>query len=142
MDHARPDTPAQDFNWLLTNFAVKTPGVVHAVGVSSDGLLMARSEGLIRPSAERLAAVVAGLISLSDGAARTFGFRTVNQVMVEMDGGLLLVSAISDGSTLGVLARKDCDVGLVGYEMTLLVERAGDVLTPEVVARLKRAVLS
>jgi uncharacterized protein len=38
--------------------------------------------------------------------------------------------AISDGSSLAVLARGDCDMGLVAYEMTLLAERAGSALTP------------
>ena len=38
--------------------------------------------------------------------------------------------AISNGSSLAVLAASTCDLGLVAYEMTLLVERAGRVLTP------------
>jgi len=37
-----------------------------------------------------------------------------------------------DVSSLAVLAATSCDVGLVGYEMALLVERTGDVLTPAV----------
>jgi hypothetical protein len=40
--------------------------------------------------------------------------------------------AISDGSRLAVLAAADCDMGLVAYEMALLVERVGSALTPEV----------
>ena len=47
-----------------------------------------------------------------------------------MEGGLLLVMAISNGSSLAVLAASGCDMGLVAYEMTLLVERVGRVLTP------------
>lgn len=133
---------AQEFNWLLDSFVTRTPGVLESVGVSSDGLLMARSKGLDRPAAERLAAIVSGLISLGEGAARTFGFHGLNQVMVEMDEGFLFVCAISDGSALGVLTSRSCDIGLVGYEMTLLVERAGDVLTPEVVTQLKGHMLS
>jgi hypothetical protein len=38
--------------------------------------------------------------------------------------------AISDGSSLAVLAAADCDMGLVAYEMALLVERVGTALTP------------
>ena len=34
--------------------------------------------------------------------------------------------AISDGSWLVCLPTSDCDIGLVGYEMTLLVDRVGD----------------
>jgi predicted regulator of Ras-like GTPase activity (Roadblock/LC7/MglB family) len=47
-----------------------------------------------------------------------------------MQRGLLIVMAISDGSSLAVLAAADCDTGLVAYEMTLLVERVGTALTP------------
>jgi predicted regulator of Ras-like GTPase activity (Roadblock/LC7/MglB family) len=49
-----------------------------------------------------------------------------------MEAGLLLVKAISDGSCLAVLASAQCDTDLVAYEMTLLVEAVGEVLTPRV----------
>jgi len=55
----------------------------------------------------------------------------VSQTVVEMERGLLLVMAISDGSSLAVLAAADCDMGLVAYEMALLVERVGRALTPD-----------
>ena len=38
--------------------------------------------------------------------------------------------SISDGSSFAVLAARACDVGQVGYEMALLVDRVGDALTP------------
>jgi uncharacterized protein len=47
-----------------------------------------------------------------------------------MEGGLMFVMAISDGSSLAVLAAQECDTDLVAYEMSLLVEAVGDVLTP------------
>jgi hypothetical protein len=50
--------------------------------------------------------------------------------MPEMEGGLMFVMAISDGSSLAVLAAPECDTDLVAYEMSLLVEAVGDVLTP------------
>jgi uncharacterized protein len=59
--------------------------------------------------------------------------------VVEMNRGLLLVMAISDGSCLTVLVGSSCDVGLVAYEMTMLVSRAGDVLTPSLRAELQAA---
>ncbi|GAB3888907.1 hypothetical protein GCM10027612_30270 [Microbispora bryophytorum subsp. camponoti] len=61
----------------------------------------------------------------------------MSQTVVEMQRGLLLVMAISDGSCLAVLAAPDCDMGLVAYQMTLLVERAGQVLTPALRAELQ-----
>jgi hypothetical protein len=58
-----------------------------------------------------------------------------------MRRGFLFVSAISDGSCLGVVSQRGCDIGLVGYQTTLLVERAGSVLSPELVAELKQEML-
>ena len=50
---------------------------------------------------------------------------------------LVVGDSISQGSSLGVIAEKNCEIGLVAYEMTLMVERAGEVLTPDLVAELK-----
>ena len=52
------------------------------------------------------------------------------QTVVEMQGGFLLLMAISDGSWLAVLASPTSDIGLVGYEMTMLVDRVGEHLSP------------
>lgn len=77
-----------------------------------------------------------GLVSLTQGAARCFNAGQVMQAAVGLDRGILLMS-ISDGSSLAVLAAPSCDVGLVGYEMTLLVDRVGLLLTPELRAQLQ-----
>lgn len=129
----------QQIPWLLTRFVQQTPGVTDAVCVSSDGLLMAMSTELDRGRADQFAAIAAGLTSLSLGASRCFGFGDVDQLMVEMTSGFLFVASISDGSALGILADKSCDIGMVGYEMTLLVDRFGSVLTPQVRAGLRSA---
>jgi uncharacterized protein len=47
--------------------------------------------------------------------------------------------AISDGSCLTVLAAASGDVGVVAYEMTVLVSRTGEVLTPSLRAELRAA---
>jgi predicted regulator of Ras-like GTPase activity (Roadblock/LC7/MglB family) len=54
----------------------------------------------------------------------------VNRTIVEMAGGYLFVTSISEGSTLAVLAERACDMGMIGYEMTLLATRVGHMLTP------------
>ncbi|MER6942595.1 roadblock/LC7 domain-containing protein [Nonomuraea sp. NPDC005983] len=130
---------ARDVNWLVTGFVEQVPGVAHAVVVSADGLPMAFSRGFPRDRADQLAAIAAGLVSLTEGAARVFEGGGVTQTLIEMDLGLLLVMSISDGSSLAVLAAPDCDMGLVAYQMTILVERAGQVLTPAVRAELSAA---
>lgn len=133
------DEQVQQIPWLLTRFVQQTPGVRDAVCVSSDGLLMAMSTELDRARADQFAAIAAGLTSLSLGASRCFGYGEVDQLMVEMGEGFLFVASISDGSSLGVLADKSADIGMVGYEMTLLVDRFGTVLTPQVRAGLRSA---
>jgi predicted regulator of Ras-like GTPase activity (Roadblock/LC7/MglB family) len=125
------------FSWLVSDFAARVAGVAHAVVVSSDGFLLTSSERLPADRAEQLAAVTSGLISLTDGAARCFAAGQVRETVVEMDRGVMLSMAIADGSCLAALAAPDCDVGQVAYEMSLLVDRVGRMLTPEVRAALQ-----
>jgi uncharacterized protein len=128
---------AQNVNWLLTTFSSETDGVEQAIAVSSDGLLMAISSNLDRTSADKIAAIVTGIRSLADGAARILGKGHLHQVIIEMESSFLFVSAISGGATLGIVASRECDLGLVGYETALLVQRVGGQLTPELIAELK-----
>jgi predicted regulator of Ras-like GTPase activity (Roadblock/LC7/MglB family) len=130
-------TDAANLNWLLQTFVEKVPGVVDAAVVSSDGLLMAMSPGIGRAGGDQLAAVASGLTSMTQGAARCFGGGEVNQIVVELDEGYMLFLSISDGSSFAVLASKQCDTGLVAYEMTMLARRVGSVLTPALIAELQ-----
>jgi uncharacterized protein len=123
--------PVQDLNWLITNFAERVPSVAHAIVVSSDGLPIAYSKEFPPDRADQLAAVTSGVTSLTQGASRMFEGGEVTQTVVDMERGLLIVMAISDGSSLAVLVGDDCDMGLVAYEMSLLVVQVGDALTPE-----------
>jgi len=132
-------TEANNVNWLITSFVERVPGVSEAVVVSSDGLPMALSGGIDRDSADRFAAVASGLIGLAYGAAGRFGGGRVNEIIIEMEHAFLFVTGISDGSCLAVVADAGCDVGLVGYEMAVLVEKTGPFLTPEVRAGLQGA---
>jgi len=131
----------RNFNWLLSSFVDTTPGVTDAVAVSSDGLLMAMSSTLERAGAEQLSAIIAGMTSLGESTARCFALGSLEQVIIAMREGYLFVSSVSDGSALGVVADRRCDVGAVGYQMTLLVDRVGAALSPSLVAELKESVL-
>jgi len=128
---------ARNFNWLLSNFVRDVVGVREAIAVSSDGFLLAGSAGRERDGVEQFAAIVSGLTSLTNGAGALLHCGDIEQVIVEMHDGVLFVSSISDGSTLAVLADKDCDMGLIGYEMTLLLDRVGTTLTPALISELK-----
>ena len=103
-------------------------GVSHAVLVSADGLLMAASEHMPTERADQLAAVASGLASLSTGAAQLFDGGHVLQSVVEMENGYLLLMRVGDGSNLATLATRNCDIGQIGYEMAILVERVGAVV--------------
>lgn len=116
-------------DWLVSKFARDIPGVAHAVLVSVDGLLIAASDHLPPERADQLAAVTSGLASLSAGAAQLFDGGRVLQSVVEMDHGYVLIMQVGDGSQLATLASKSCDIGQVGYEMALLAERVGGVVS-------------
>jgi predicted regulator of Ras-like GTPase activity (Roadblock/LC7/MglB family) len=132
---------ATQFNWLLNKFVDDTSGVTDAVAVSSDGLLMAMSNTLDHAGADQVAAIISGFVSLGQGTTRCFGFHQLDQIIVAMRGGYLFVTSMGDGGCLGVVAAPGCDMGNVGYQMQLLVERAGVMLTPELVSELKNLVL-
>jgi predicted regulator of Ras-like GTPase activity (Roadblock/LC7/MglB family) len=120
----------QDLNWLVTDFTLRVTDVAHAVVVSADGVPLALSEGIPEEHAEQLAAITSGLASLILGAARIFDAGLPTQALVDMQGGLMLIKAVSDGSSLAVLAAPECDTDLVSYEMSLLVEAVGEALSP------------
>ena len=111
--------------WLVSAFTKEVPGVAHAVLVSADGLLVAASDALPRDRADQMSALTAGLTSLTVGAAELFTAGRVVQSVIEMEGGFLLLMSVGDGSHLAVLTEDSADIGQVGYEMALLVDRVG-----------------
>ena len=124
-----------ELGWLLDRFVDRAPGAAHAVVVSADGLFLASTRGLPRDRGEQLSAIVSGLASLTVGASLCLEAGPVRQTLVEMVDGFLLVMAVEEGAHLAVLASAGCDLGQVGYEMALLVERVGMALSPAVRVR-------
>jgi predicted regulator of Ras-like GTPase activity (Roadblock/LC7/MglB family) len=120
----------QDLNWLVTDFTRRVPDVAHAAVVSADGMPLGVSDGIPAYYAERIAAIAAGLSSLMQGAAQIFEGGLPVQALVEMESGLMISKAVSDGSSLCVLASPDCDTRHVTYEIARLVEAVGEVLSP------------
>jgi predicted regulator of Ras-like GTPase activity (Roadblock/LC7/MglB family) len=118
-----------ELSWLLDDLANRVAGVRHAVLLSADGLTMGGSQGLTREDTEHLAAIAAGSHSLATGAGRHFGMGGVRQTIIELEGGFLFVTAAGQGARLAVLAAGDAELGLITYEMALLVRRVGEHLT-------------
>jgi predicted regulator of Ras-like GTPase activity (Roadblock/LC7/MglB family) len=131
-------TPAsgdeRDLDWVMSRFVEEVPDAAHSILVSADGLLMASSTSIPGERAEQVAAVSSGLASLAVGAARLFEGGAVMQTIVEMEMGFLMLMAVGDGSNLTVLTTEEADIGQVGYEMALLVDRVGR--TVEATARV------
>jgi uncharacterized protein len=120
----------RSLDWLVTDFTERVADVTHAVVVSSGGVPLAVSNDIPAGHAEQLGAITAELTGLADDAARLSDGGLVIQALIESERGLMVVKAVSGGASLAVLAAPDCDTDLIAYEMTLLAETAGDILTP------------
>ena len=121
--------PTGELNWLLDGLVERVAAVRNAVVLSSDGLRIATSRGLGREDSEHLSAVASGFQSLARGAGQQFGGGAVRQTIVEMESAFLFVTAAGHGACLAVLAGADADVGVIAYEMAMLVTRVGKHLS-------------
>ena len=115
-------------DWLLDDLVGRVAQVTKAVVLSRDGLAVGSSENMTREDTEYLCAAAAALQSLAKGTSQHFGGGAVRQTVVEMDTAFLFVMAAGEGSCLAVLAEQGADVGMVAYEMALLVTRVGQHL--------------
>jgi predicted regulator of Ras-like GTPase activity (Roadblock/LC7/MglB family) len=124
-----PTSRSATLDWLLDDLLSRVPSTRHAAVMSADGLLTGSSAGLGREDAEHLAAIAAGYQSLGRGSARRFGGGSaVRQTIVEMESGFLFVTAAGRGACLAVIADADADIGVIAYEMAMLVTRVGPYL--------------
>jgi predicted regulator of Ras-like GTPase activity (Roadblock/LC7/MglB family) len=121
---AQTDTTGQ-LSWLLDNLVEQVEPVEQALVLSRDGLVVAASRGLTREDSEHLSALAAGVQSLARGTGQHFHGGRVRQTIIEMENAFLFVTAAGEGSCLAVLTPATADVGLVAYEMAVLVKRVG-----------------
>ncbi|MBB6170209.1 putative regulator of Ras-like GTPase activity (Roadblock/LC7/MglB family) [Nocardiopsis mwathae] len=119
---------ATDLNWLLDELVERAAGAKYAIVLSADGLLIGRSGELGKDDAEQLSAVASAFQSLARGTGRQFGGGQVLQTVVEMEHAYLFVTGAGSGACLAVIADEGSDVGLIAYEMNVLVEQAGRFL--------------
>jgi len=110
-----------ELDWLLEDLIKRVPHAGSAVLLSADGLPTA-AYGLDRDHADQLAAIASNLLSTARAAGLRFGGGDgVRQVVAELDAVLLFVSSAGDRSVLAVLAGREADARVVGYEMTQMV---------------------
>ncbi|MGI8335408.1 roadblock/LC7 domain-containing protein [Actinomadura scrupuli] len=114
-----------DLTWLLDDLVERVKEAEHAIVLSADGLLMAASKGFGQDDAEHLSAIAAGIQSLARGAGDRFGGGGVRQTIIEMKSAFLLVTVAGQGACLAVLSTDEADVGLIAYEMAVLVASVG-----------------
>jgi hypothetical protein len=132
-------TEAQQFNWLLSQFAANTPEVIDAIAVSSDGLLIAMSHKLDRANADRLAAITSAVISLAQGAGRVYDLAHPNKVIIDLDRGY---SGQRDQRRLDAGRAGDPvgEPGQPGLRDGVFANRAGEVISPQLIEELKVSV--
>ncbi|MBT2392572.1 MULTISPECIES: roadblock/LC7 domain-containing protein [Streptomyces] len=113
---------SEDLSWLLSGLVQRVPHTRSALLLSSDGLVMA-SDGLDKDAADHLAALSSGLYSLARSAGKRFDDGgDVQQIVTQLSSSLLFVSAAGQGALLAVLAGREADVSVLGYEITMMVK--------------------
>ncbi|MFE3002975.1 roadblock/LC7 domain-containing protein [Nocardia sp. NPDC059246] len=128
-DNAETATAGNELSWLLDDLVNRLPGAENAVVLSADGLVVAHSRALIREHSEHLAAMASALGSLARGVGNQFGKGQVQQTVVELDRGYLIVTEAGTGACLALLASEHADLGMVAYEMNVIVQQVGDSLS-------------
>jgi hypothetical protein len=128
---------ANNLDWLVQRLCETVPGIRQAVVVSSDGLPLAKSEGVDQEAADRLAAVSSGMIGLAYGSAGQFGAGAVSNVIIEMEHGWLFVTGIRGGSLICCFTERDVSMSSIAFEMSIFVQRVGQSITPSVRDELK-----
>ena len=127
-----PQTDATgQLSWLLDNLVNQVEHVEQAVILSTDGLVVASSRTLAREDGEHLSALACALQSLAQGAGQHFGDGNVRQIIIELEKAFLLVIAAGNGTCLAVRTSADPNVGVIAYEMAMLVRRMSKYLAAE-----------
>ena len=118
-----------ELSWLLDDLVKRVPQVSKAVMLTQDGLVVAMSSNMSREQGDRLSALAAGVQSLARGAGQQVDGGNVRQIVIEMDSAFMFVMAAGQGTCLAVLASAEANVGVMAYEMAMLVRRMGMHLT-------------
>ena len=120
---------ADQLGWLLDNLVSRVANVSQALVLSRDGLVVARSRGMSQEQADHLSALAAGVHSLARGTGQQVGGGEVRQTIIEMESAFMFVMAAGRGTCLAVLAQAGANLGVMAYEMAMLVRRMGTHLT-------------
>ncbi|MFF2525263.1 roadblock/LC7 domain-containing protein [Streptomyces liangshanensis] len=122
-----------DLSWMLDS-ALEVPEARHAILVSADGLLMARSKDVGKDHADTVAAAMSGMQSLSRTVADFCGSPDHQrpqwrQTLVEFDHGWVFLISAGEGAYLAVSASPEVDMAEITFRMQQLVGQLGKALT-------------
>lgn len=131
---------ADDLTAALSAFAAETPGVSEAVVVSPDGFALAGRATENGPGVEQLAAVIAGLSSLTRGTSELYQLDDVRRIIVDMAGGYLFVVSTGANCSIGTVTDTSADLGNLGYQLTVLSQKLATLLTPDRIDSLKNVI--
>lgn len=124
------DFMTNELGWMLDD-VLQVPEAKHAILLSADGMLRAHSAGISRDEAERQAAALSGLQSISRSTATFCAGKDSpwRQTLIEFSDGYVFLVAAGAGAYLAVSATGDVDMEAVSYRMQKLVDRLGKELT-------------
>ena len=105
----------------LRDLQAGTPDIEASAVVSVDGLIMASSlpAGV---DEDRISAMSAAMLSLSDRIAGELGRGMLEQVFIKGSDGIIVLKAVGDDAVLTVLARAQAKLGLIFLDMGRAVE--------------------
>jgi predicted regulator of Ras-like GTPase activity (Roadblock/LC7/MglB family) len=118
-------TVGTDLGWVLDDMVARVAGVQQAAVVSTDGMVIDKSTTLGKDDGDHLAAMSCALQSLAKGASQQFNKGKVRQLVVDLEGGYLVVTAAGENACLALLTGAKVDLGLVAYEMNRIVQQVG-----------------
>ena len=111
--------------WLLDSMVSRVANVRQALVLSRDGLLVAKSQAMNEEEGDQLSALAAGVHSLARGTSQQVGCGEARQTIIEMESAFLIVMAAGRGTCLAVLASAGANLGVMAYEMAMVVRRMG-----------------
>ncbi|WP_333743035.1 roadblock/LC7 domain-containing protein [Streptomyces ardesiacus] len=133
-----PSGQRDNMAWLLRQFVSETPGALHAVLLSRDGLRLLDSD-VDKDWADELSAAFSGVASLAANiSGPSHKKRSPRQVIIERADCLFFVQSAGRSAAfdthpgnergevdtiLAVIAAGNCDAGAVGFEMGRLVAK-------------------
>ncbi|MEV0686878.1 roadblock/LC7 domain-containing protein [Nocardia sp. NPDC050378] len=135
-------TGHHELDWLLNGLVDRVPGAENAVVLSADGLALAASNGLDRESAEHLCAMASAMHSLGRGLGTRFGKGVLLQTVTELEHGYVIVTEAGHGACLALLADTEADLGLVAYQMNVIVGQVRDQLSADPRTRVEPSMSS